>query len=259
MKIKIPSQLNKKIEGLSIQQDVIENSTKGESAKISSNLIGVTEHQDGEQRVNQFLAVENDSIKYISAFPSPTHLYLSTAIELYQVSEHRKNINFLKCGTKTHDDKIVLLEFENGYTHECFTDYFKAKTTSIIMLVSSLEIFMNQHIHQNYTYTWKDEKWNHEKIENKLSFNIKLEHVIPDACDLKNLWKENFEDLNIIKNLYNQRKEFVHLKTKSKEDWKRYTDSFDSLTKFDLKEAIEASITFMNTVSPGFIEIENNL
>jgi len=262
LKIKIPSQINRKI---SDEADVIDNSMKGRGGgnlPDSNNLIGIAEHGNGDPRVYQILGVEYNGVKYISALPSPTHMFLSTAVELYQISENRKQANFPKCATKMSTPKLAILQFQNGYTHECFTDYLKAKTTSIIMLISALENFMNQQIPQDYTYTWFDKKkdktktWNYDEIENSISFNTKLKYVIPRACDRENLWGDYSEELDIIQKLYSHRKEFVHLKTKSKEEWKRYADAFDQMVNFNLEEAIKAVIKIMNIISPEFVEEE---
>jgi len=244
-----------------MKRDVIDNSLKGKDKILpdSNNLIGIVEHGNGDQRVYQILGVDYNGVKYISALPSPTHLFLSTAVELYQISEQRKHNNFPDCGKKFDKPNFAILDFEQGDTHECFTDFLKTRTSSIIMLVSALENFINQQIQQDYTYTWFDKKknihkkWNHDEIENSISFNTKLKYVMPKACKLKDLWTNNSEELSIIQELYNYRNEFVHLKTKSEEEWKRYSETFDKMVKFDMNKAIHAVIKIMNIISPEFV------
>lgn len=265
MKIKIPSHISLKINEVALKRDVIDKSFKGKDKALpdSNKLIGLAEHRNGVKRVYQFLGVEYNGVKYLSALPSPTHLFLSAAVELYQISEQRKNKNFINCGKQLDIPNSAILDFEQGDTNECFTDFLKTRSSSIIMLVSALENFMNQQIPNDYTYIWFDKKnhkkkKNHDEIENNVSFNNKLEYVIPDACKSKELWKNNSEELNIIKELYSHRKEFVHLKTKSEKEWKRYFEAFDNMVKFDMNKAIQAVIKIMNIISPEFVLEDEN-
>lgn len=128
------------------------------------------------------------------------------------------------------------------------------------MLVSALESFMNQIIPNNFAYTKKDKNgqknYNHTKIENGISFKEKLEFVVPLAINQENFWKARCKDLDIINELYNHRKNMIHLKTKSKNELERYSEVFSEMLAFDLLKAINATINIFNSIEDNFVEIE---
>ena len=262
IKIKIPSSISLELSDRALTEDVIDKSTSGEFMDLlgSNSYIGVADHEHGGQRVHQFLGIDCDDVKYVSALLSPSHLFLSAAIELYQISEQKRLVTFPTCGKKSNNPNLILLNFESGYTHECFTDFLKTRGSSIIVLVSALENFMNQQIPNDYIHHWtakgENHTWNHKQMENSASFKMKLVEILPLATNKEDLWESCSEELSLINELYRHRKEFVHLKTKSKEDWKRYSDAFDHMVIFELHDAIDAVIKVMNYVSDDFVEIE---
>ena len=263
MKIKIPAQTHRNITNEAFERDVKTNSQVGNIKTFpkSDNLIGIAEYKDGTKKVYQMLSIKVGDKKYISALASPTHLFLSAAIELYQLSEIRKFENFPKCGKKLKDSDLHCLDFEPGYTHECYNDFLKARITSIIMLVSALENFMNQQIPVDFKYHTKGKKpkeYDVYAIEKKVFFKEKMEDVLPKALKQEDLWETRTEDLKVLLELYEQRKAFIHLKTKSEEEWNRYSDVFSSMLEFNILEAINTTISFMNSVNENFVEVEGN-
>ena len=227
----------------------------------NNKFIGVIKHKDGNNRVYQLLGIEHEDRFYISALPSPTQLYLTTALELYEISEQRKSINFKNCGKQSNDSNVYLLDFDEGYTHECYTDYIKSRISSIIMLVSTLENFMNQVIPEDFVYSKEVKgevrKYNHRKIEDNISFMEKLQFVVPAAINQIDFWNNKAQELESLIELYKHRKEFIHLKTKSEEEWKRYSDVFSQMLKFDILNAITITIGIINAIEKNFIETEN--
>ena len=260
MKIKIPAQTSREITQEAVNRDVIPKSQNGTELETtnSNNFIGIVEHKNGERRVYQTLSIEQEGKFYLSALPSPTHLYLTTALELFEMSEQKKSINFITCGKQSNNSNLYLLDFDPGDTHECYTDYLKARISSIIMLVSTLENFMNQIIPNDFVYskTVKDQmkEFNHKKIEDNLSFMEKLQFVVPLAINQIDFWDNRIQELETLTELYKNRKEFIHLKTKSEEEWKRYSDVFSQMLKFDILNALNTSIEIMNAIENNFIE-----
>ena len=226
---------------------------------ISNNLILIAEHKTGEKKVYQSLTVNVNDKKYFSALANPVHLFLSTAIEMYELSEIRKLKNFPKCGKKDNNVDLFLLPFEAGYTHECYNDFIKARITSIIMLVSAIESFMNQQLTLDFKYHTKGKKskeYDIEAIEKKIFFKEKIEDVLPKSIKREDFWETEKDTLKVLLNLYEQRKTFIHLKTHSEDELSRYSIAFEQMIEFNLLEAINSTINFMNLVEENFIEIE---
>ena len=264
MKIKIPSQSHTVITNEAFERDVEGNSTIGnnDNAPESNEWIGVMEFDDGTKGVYEFLPIRIGDSKYFSSLGSPTHLFLSTAIEMNQIAEERKYHNFPECGTKSSNSNIHLLKFEKGFTHECYNDYLKARITSIVMLVTALENFMNQVIPADFSCTLTingkpiEFKTKKEIESPKAYFKLKIERIIPLAIKQENFWEMRKIDLDLLLELYELRKVFIHLKTKSDEEWKRYLGDFAKMIEFDISKAIDTTIRFMNAVEKNFIVIE---
>lgn len=262
MKIIIPAQTYLKITEEAFNRDVKAKSEKGNNHYLpkSNNFIAIVEYPNGEKRFCSFLGVEHKGKQYLSALPSPAHLYLTTALELYELAEQRKSEDFPKCGKQDNDSNLYLLEVEPGYTHEGYTDYIKARIASIIMLVSTLENFMNEVIPNDFIFEKiekeKVKRYNHKKIEDIISFKDKLEQVLPKAINQANFWSTRTKELKIINELYKHRKEFIHLKTKSDEEWDGYSNVFSHMLKFDLLKAINTTINIINAIEKNYIETE---
>ncbi len=264
MKIKVPAQSRRHITDIVFQRNIKEDSQVGDSLNSStSNFISIVEHETGEKIVYQFLSVDVDNEKYLSALANPVHLFLSTAIEMYELSENRRK-DFPKYSKEDKDSNLFLLDFNAGYTNEYYNNFFKARITSMIMLVSALESFMNQIIPNNFECTIVNNKGeeilfkNKKEIESsKASFKLKIEQIIPKAINQGHFWDSEKDDLKkTLLNLYKQRTIFIHLKTQTEDEWSRYSTAFEKMLKFDLKKAIDFSIRFMNFINENFVEIE---
>lgn len=261
MKIKIPPYPNFKITEEAHSRDVIGNSVKKtEASGLSNHLIVVTEFKTGEKRVIQSRPVRYDNKLFVTAFPNPIHLLLSVAVEHYNNSENVKETNFIKCAKKFGDD-LYFLDIEENGTHECYNHYVKYRASSIIMLVSALEAYLNHIIPNDFIYiaTRKDKKieFNKEDIESsKVSFREKLTLVIPQWLKRQEFWKDNSAERDIILDLYENRKNIIHLKTNSQEDFDRYFPVIDKMLDLNIFNCIDATIKFMNLALPNFIELD---
>lgn len=262
MKVKIPPHADPIIAKESL--DKISQAKSGNNDnfnhKNSNNYIVIAKHEGKKERVYQMLGIKHNEKQYISVLPSPTHLFLTSSIEFFELSEKIKSEDFIKFSKQGNDTNLFLLDFKYGCTNQSYTSYIKAVTSSIIMLVSALESFMNQIIPNNFSYK-KEEKngeknYNHNKIENGISFKEKLEFVVPLAINQKDFWSTRSENLNIINELYNHRKNMIHLKTKSEDELNRYSVIFSKMLSFDLLKAIDATINIFNSIEEDFVEIE---
>ncbi|MBZ0245672.1 MAG: hypothetical protein K8H85_06980 [Cyclobacteriaceae bacterium] len=261
MKIKIPPYPNFKITDEAFNRDVASVTvTKNDSLGLSNQLIMITQLGPGEKRVLKTRPVRFKGNLFVTAFPNPIHLFLSLAIENYNQSETIKEVNFAKCGRQVGKDIFVLDIEENG-THDCYNHYVKYRSSSIIMLVSSLEAFLNHIVPNDFKYTTTRKgkliEFDKDGIESaKISFKEKLNEVIPQWLGQPDFWSKHDAVKVAIEELYENRKNIIHLKTNSEDDFTRYFPAIDKMLDLDILTAIDATIKFMNIVSPGFVEIQ---
>jgi hypothetical protein len=230
------------------------------SSPLSNQLVMVTKFKTGERRVLRSRPIKHENNRYVSAFPNPVHIFLSIAVEHYTLSERIKNENFPKCGKKYGDD-LFLLDIEENGTHTCHNNYIKYRSSSIVMLVSSIEAFLNHIIPNDFIYKsvrkGKPIEFDKMAIESpKISFNEKLQKVIPQYLESIKV-EANFEnEFKSILNLYKNRRNIIHLKTNAEDDLKAYFDEIDQMLDLNIKESIEDTISFMNKVKTEFIELD---
>lgn len=261
MKIKIPPYPNFKITEQAFNRDVVANSvSKSDSQGLSNQLVMITEFKTGERRVIKARPVKYLNHFYVTAFPNPVHLFLSVAIEHYNHSEKIKETNFPKCGKKIGDD-IFILDIEENGTHECYNHYIKYRASSIVMIVSAIEAFLNHVIPNDFVYQTikknKPVKFNKEEIEStKISFKEKLTYVIPQWLGDNSFWSVNLAEKENILELYENRKNLIHLKSNSQDDFERYFSVIDKMLDLDILTSINSTITFMNLTNKNFIEFD---
>lgn len=257
--IKIPPYPNLGITDESFNRDIIPNSEpRHNSETLSSQLVMIVKLKNGVNKVIRARPVKYQNKLFVTAFPNPVHLFLSVAVEHYNKSENVKERNFLKCGKKYSDD-VYLLDFEENGTHDCYNHYLKYRMSSIIMLVSSLEAFLNQVIPNDFIYKTtrkeKDIEINKNNIESsKVSFSEKLLQVIPQYLKFNDFWETRLIDKERILELYKNRKNVIHLKTNAEDDFERYFLVIDQMLDFEISNSINSVINFMNSVSKNFVE-----
>jgi hypothetical protein len=258
LNIKIPPYPNLQITKETIS-DVEEKSVKKtDSSELTNQLVMVVKFKNGEERVIRSRPVRYLDNLYVAPFPNPVHLFLSVAIEHFNQSEKIKETNFPKYGKKIGDN-IYILDIEENGTHECYNHYIKYRSSSIVMLVSSLEAFLNHIIPNDFKYktirkrNGKDIEFNFskKKIESgSVSFREKLEKIIPEMKNNQTFWEELTKEKENILNLYNNRK------TNAEDDLKVYFDAIDKMLDLNIEESINSTITFMNNVTTEFIKYE---
>lgn len=260
MKIKIPPYPNYDLTQEAFERDIATNSEVRKSAvDLESNkLFFIAEFKSGIRKIYRTRSVKYNGNFYISPFPNPIHLFFSLGVEHYHRSEEILSTNFPKCGKKLGAD-IYLLDIDEDETHECYNHYIKYRASSIIMLVSSLEAFLNHIIPNDFIYlTKRKDKIVHlDKTEiesTKVTFREKLLNVIPQWLGLPTFWDDLKSEKNSLLELYENRKNIVHLKTNAKEDFERYFEALDKMIDLDLQISVDSLITFMNTISEKFVE-----
>jgi hypothetical protein len=261
MKIKIPPYPNFKITEQAFNRDIVSNSVnKSNSQGLSNELLIITEFKTGEKRVIKARPVKYQKNLFVTAFPNPVHLFLSVAIEHYNHSEKIKETNFLKCGKKIDND-IYILDIEENGTHDCYNHYIKYRASSIIMLVSSVEAYLNHIIPNDFIYKTirkgKQVELNKKKIESsEVTFKDKLTDLIPQWLCNQEFWNNHLLDKDNILKLYENRKNLIHLKTNSQDDFERYFSVIDKMLDLDISTSINVIIKFMNFVTKNFVEME---
>lgn len=261
MKIKIPPYPNFKITEQAFNRDIVSNSVqKSDSTELSNQLVMITEFKTGGRRVIKARPVKYQNKLFVTAFPNPIHLFLSVAIEHYNHSEKIKETNFPKCGKKIGDD-IFILDIEENGTHDCYNHYIKYRASSIIMLVSALEAFLNHVIPNDFIYRTnrknKPVEFNKEEIESpKISFREKLTDVIPQWLGDNSFWNRHLIDKKNILELYENRRNVIHLKTNSQDDFERYFSVIDKMLDLDIISSINSTIKFMNLTTTNFVEFD---
>ena len=264
MTIKIPPYPDYGITEQAFENDVLAKSevrTDTEGLK-SNKLFLTTVFESGKKSVTRARAVRHNGELYVTAFPNPIHLFLSVGIEHFERSEVIKSTNFPKCGKKCGTN-IYVLDIEENGTHDCYNSYIKYRASSIIMLVSALEAFLNHVIPNDFIYkTTRNKKptqFDKTQIESaKVSFREKLLDVIPQWLDRPTFWDNLINEKDLILALYENRKNIIHLKTNAEDDFERYFDAMDKMLDFDVCTSIKATTTFMNAVSKDFVTTDKD-
>jgi hypothetical protein len=259
MIIKIPPYPNYIITEETLSKSEVETVARNTSEGLSKQLIMFIPFNENERRVIRTRSITHNQNVYISALPNPIHLFLTLSVENFDLSEQIKQVKFPRCGQQIGDDVFLLPIEENG-THQCYNDYIKYRSSSIIMLISALEAFLNHIIPNDFIY--KTDKKNYSKVEiesPKIFFKDKLEKVIPQYLEKDDFWDSISEIKTVILNLYNIRKNLIHLKTNAEDDFKAYFDAIDEMLELDIDNCINSVVNFMNIVKPSFIEFEKKI
>lgn len=256
MKVKIPPYPNFIITEETLNKSNVPIVRKNTAEGLSKQLIMIIPFNENEKRVVRTRAIKHNGNTFISALANPIHLFVTLGIEHFDLSEEIKFLKFPKCGKQLGDD-IFLLPIEENGTHQCHNDYIKYRSSSIIMLVSSIEAFINHTLPNDFIY--KTEKKNYTKIEiegPRIFFINKLEKVIPQYLNQEDFWDSHMEIKTEILKLYNIRKNLIHLKTNAEDDFNAYFNVIDEMLELNIGNCIDCVINFMNLVKPNFIEFE---
>lgn len=261
MKIKIPPYPNYEITERAFNEVVDSKSVKmTDSSVLSNQLVLIAPFKTGEKRVIKARPVKYNNKLYVTAFPNPIHIFLSLAIEHFNFSEQIKQNNFPKCG-KPYGKDVYLLDIEENGTHDCYNRYIKYRVSSIIMIVSSIEAFLNHIIPNDFVY--KTIKRNREvefdkiAIESpKISFKEKLIQILPLVAKPSFSWNNLVNEKSNILELYKNRRNLIHLKTNASDDFEMYFDTIDEMLDLDIHASIDSTIKVINSAKENFIEFE---
>lgn len=173
----------------------------------------------------------------IAEMPNPIHVYFASAQNYFTISEKFKD-RFPK-------DTHVVFNTE-------FLPFLQNRISSLILLHTSLEAFINSVITENKTYQKKAQSLDYSKIM-ELGFREKFEKVIRKVFNIDFL-KLNKLGYQTILRFSDLRNDLIHLKAASNNNQNYYFKVYNRVLRYDYNLYFESVKDYMNTISPGFIE-----
>lgn len=185
------------------------------------------------------------NLLHIGICPNPIQIYFASAQNYFLLAEKIKN------------------EFSSEYNNvpnTLFYPFIQNKFSSIILLHTALEAFINSVIPDDITYL-KERKENNIKISKhltkeeieRLGFNEKYSVVIKKVLQIDFL-KINQKHYNYILEFTNLRNDIVHLKTISEGNRNYYFKVYNEAIHCDLNIYFESIKEYMNCIKPNYIE-----
>lgn len=227
---------------------------------LKDELVVIIPKDNGEKITFTSRTVRYLDKIFIAPLPNPVHILLNSGIENYNNSI--KTLELLKhdCRFENETNGIHILNFGIDNTNKNFNDLVKLKMMSVISLVTSLEAFLNQVIPNDFTYeqskNGRTKKLNKKKIESaQVTFKEKLTDLANQLLDQPSFSKNNSDTIRLITELYNLRREIIHLKTHSENEMGLYFKSIGQLLDIELEKVINATIKYMNLIKPKFVKL----
>lgn len=253
---------NFKITDEAFQRDVkgntappVKNQKANNNHAVESDvLVTVNEYRNGERRVNFAVPVIKTDKIFWAVFPDPIQLYLSQAIDQYNISEHIRKEEFVEASLEVKESEIYFLNSNSDNTSDVYNLYLQYRIGAIIMLVCSLEAFVNSLIPEGFTYlNSKGVELDKSETQWKVSLKEKVTDVIPQITSI-NIKDDHPRLLTRINQLNKTRNEFVHLKNYGSNSFSNdYHKLFRDMQKFDIEKHIIAIKEYMNLIKPDFI------
>ncbi|MDN3494240.1 hypothetical protein [Winogradskyella bathintestinalis] len=226
---------------------------------LSNELVVMVQDHNGEKVTFTSRTVNYQDKIFIAPLPNPVHILLNSGIENYNQSVTKLGILRNDCQLDNKANGIHILNIGIDNTNSNFNDLVKFKMMSVISLVTSLEAFLNQIISNDFMYeqtrNGKSKKLNKKKIESpQVTFKEKLTLVINQLLENPDFSKENEEIIERITELYDLRREVIHLKTYSENEMGLYFKSIGKLLDIELENIIISIKKYMNLIKPEFVE-----
>lgn len=237
----------------------VEHKNLENKSVLKDEIVAIVQKDDGDKITFTSRTVKYLDKIFIAPLPNPVHILLNSGIENYNHSI--KTLELLKhdCQLDNEANGIHILNIGIDNTNKNFNDLVKFKMMSVISLVTSLEAFLNQLIPNDFVYEQiKNErikKLNKKKIESpQVTFKEKLTDLINQFLEQENFSNNNKNTIGLITELYNLRREVIHLKTNSENEMGLYFKSIGKLLDIDLEKVIIATIEYMNLLKPNYVE-----
>lgn len=204
--------------------------------KKSSILVGIDENK----RKLFFMIPLSHNKKLITAkFPEPISLYLNHSIELYKKSKSYRDILVLN---STEDETLYL---QDDSSHK----YMQYTISSIFMLHSSIELFINSCIKDNFEFDFEGKTLKKQEIENELTLSEKVELIIPLISSFNS--KSNKKIIGILVELSELNNELQNLKTSDSTD-QPFLETFEMMLNFDMESCFDSVKKFFKKVNKNY-------
>lgn len=226
---------------------------------LSNELVVMVQNYNGGKVTFTSRTVKYQDKIFIAPLPNPVHILLNSGIENYNQSLTKLEILKNDCQLDNHANGIHILNIGIDNTNSNFNDLVKFKMMSVISLVTALEAFLNQVISNDFIYeqtrSSQTKKLNKKKIESpQVTFKEKLTLVINQLLKNSGFSKDNEVIIERITELYDLRREVIHLKTYSENEMGLYFKSIGKLLDIELESIIISIKEYMNLIQPKFVE-----
>lgn len=209
--------------------------------KGTSTLFGL----DKENKKIFFMIPFSHNSKLISAkFPEPISMFFNHAIELCNKAQYYKNIMV----ANSPDDESVLLQDES------YHKYLQNLISSIFMLHSAIELFVNSCIKDDFEIERDGRCLTKKEIEEGLSLLEKIEDIVPKICDF--VPKQDKKLYTTLSYLTELNEELQNLQTSDSIN-QPFLDSFERLISFNLNECFDIVKFFFKKVNRNYNLIED--
>ena len=190
---------------------------------------------------------DNNGMACIIPLANPVLIYFNLAqMNLRQIYSLKKEL-FDKFGNKTPVKENAL---------DVFYVFFGVASTFIVMLVTSLEAFVNSKIPKDFLYHEKDAKKcirvsNIEQIQRWISLEDKVKNILNKSTS-KNFAKKYPSGQEKIDQLIKIRNKVIH--TKTDDTYQYYEQLYKDMLRFKFNETIIAVRDFINYYDECLIE-----
>lgn len=185
--------------------------------------------------------------KKIFVFPEPNPI----CIYYISANEHLENSSKLKNKLFTEEQ-----HFDGNYHYDNFIEYYKETSQGIILLITTIEGFINQLLAENLELEIDGKLKNKNEIE-WLDLNTKLRQLIPKLTGI-DFQQSNDKEYSNICSTIDLRNDLIHLKRSEKNNITNYQLLFKRLLDFDHIGCSDSVFTFINTVIPDYLTEKNN-
>lgn len=182
---------------------------------------------------------------YFLPEPNPVHLFFTNAVQ------HFENAKQLK----QELDKIEHTNYHQLFLS--FNIFFNEVTTGVIMLYTSVEAFINQHIPEKYAFDIDGKIFLKKDIE-WMDIKEKIKDYLPIVFGGLKFQISNDKQYQKILKIREIRNNLIHLKTELSINKTFYEALFTELIEAKTDDFVEAVFVFMNTFRPGYLVEETN-
>ncbi|MGZ2370687.1 restriction endonuclease [Ancylomarina sp. YFZ004] len=228
-------------------QDVPETKTTNLRKELKSRKSSIYLGLDEQEKKLFFMIPFSRDNKIITAkFPEPISLYFNHSVELYT-----KSLSYRDTMVSNSPKDEGLLMQDDSY-HK----FLQYSISSILMLHSAIELFINSNIKDNFEIELDGRRLNKKEIEEELTLSQKIEKIIPLISTFK--LNSNKRIINSLINLNELNEELQNLKT-SGSIGQQFLETFEKLIQFKMDYCFESTKKLFKKVNKHYIlnEFEN--